>query len=144
MTTISRTTFSNAFLIRMFEFRSIFHWSLFLRLELTIFQRLVGAKPLSWFLMVNFLTHMWVTRSQWVEEWLILIIDSKYDNRQYAATCTWTGNYRLSNLNIMWVAEFSWLNVEQYVMNAHHEQGNVDRRNYAHMLGQPWKNNPEK
>ena len=36
---ISQTTFSNAFSwVKMYEFRLGFHWSVFLRLELTIFQ----------------------------------------------------------------------------------------------------------
>ena len=36
---ISQTTFSNAFsCMKMFEFRLKFHWSLFLRVQLTIFQ----------------------------------------------------------------------------------------------------------
>ena len=39
MDAISQTTFSNAFSwMKMHEFRLRFHWSLFLRLELTIFQ----------------------------------------------------------------------------------------------------------
>ena len=39
MDAISQTTFSNAFSwMKMHEFRLIFHWSLFPRLELTIFQ----------------------------------------------------------------------------------------------------------
>ena len=39
MAAISQTTFSNAFSsIKMFEFRLQFHWSLFLRVQLTIFQ----------------------------------------------------------------------------------------------------------
>ena len=39
MTTISQTIFSDAFLwMKMFEFRLKFHWSLFLRFQLTIFQ----------------------------------------------------------------------------------------------------------
>ena len=39
MDAISQTTFSNAFSwLKMFEFRLKFHWSLFLRVQLTIFQ----------------------------------------------------------------------------------------------------------
>ena len=41
MDAISQTTFSNAFsLMKMHEFRLRFHWSLFLKFELTIFQHL--------------------------------------------------------------------------------------------------------
>ena len=40
MDTISQTTFSNAFFVmKMFEFRLKFHWSLFPRVQLTIFQQ---------------------------------------------------------------------------------------------------------
>ena len=39
MAAFSQTTFSNAFTsMKMFEFRLQFHWSLFLRVQLTIFQ----------------------------------------------------------------------------------------------------------
>ena len=39
MDAISQTTFSNAFsLMKMYEFRLRFHWSLFIRSELTIYQ----------------------------------------------------------------------------------------------------------
>ena len=39
MADISQTTFSNAFSwMKIHQFRLIFHWSLFLRIELTIFQ----------------------------------------------------------------------------------------------------------
>ena len=39
MDAISQTTFSNGFfLMKMYEFRLTFHWSLFLRFQLTIFQ----------------------------------------------------------------------------------------------------------
>ena len=38
MDAISQTTFSNAFSwMKMYQFRSKFHWSLFLRVQLTIF-----------------------------------------------------------------------------------------------------------
>ena len=41
MAAFSQTTFSNAFSsMKMFEFRLQFHWSLFLRVQLTIFQPL--------------------------------------------------------------------------------------------------------
>ena len=80
MDAISQTTSSSAFSwMKMFEFRLKFQWSLFLRSQLTIFQHLVqiiawrrpGDKPLSEPMMVNLLTHIWVTRSQWVNTWRI-------------------------------------------------------------------------
>ena len=43
MDAISQTTFSNAFSwMKMFEFRLQFHWSLFPRVQLTIFQQWFG------------------------------------------------------------------------------------------------------
>ena len=43
MATISQTTFSNAFSwMKIYEFCWRFHWNLFLRFELTIFQRCFG------------------------------------------------------------------------------------------------------
>ena len=65
---ISQTTFSNAFSwMKMFEFLLKFHWSLFLRVQLTIFQR-PGDKPLSEPMMVKLLTHICITRPQWVND----------------------------------------------------------------------------
>ena len=44
MDAISQTTFSNAFSwMKMHEFRLIFHWSLFLRFELTILVQIIGS-----------------------------------------------------------------------------------------------------
>ena len=75
MDTIWQTTFSSAFSwIKMFEFLLKCHWSLFLRVELTIFQnwfwqlawRRPGDKPLSEPMIVSLPTHICVTRPQWV------------------------------------------------------------------------------
>ena len=76
MDAISQTTFSNAFSwMKMFEYRLKFHWSLFLRVQLTISQpalvqimawRRPGDKPLSGPMMVRLPTHICVTRPQWV------------------------------------------------------------------------------
>ena len=59
--------------MKLFEFRLKFHWNLFLRVQLTIFQVLVQImawrrptdKPLSEPMMVSLLTHICVTRPQW-------------------------------------------------------------------------------
>ena len=60
--TIYQTTFSNAFSgIKMYEFRLIFHWSLFLGFELTIFQHWFG-----WWLGADQAT------SQYVDQWWLL------------------------------------------------------------------------
>ena len=70
MDAISQTTFSNAFSwMKMFEFRSKFHWSLFLRVQLIIFQhwfrQWLGAdQATNHYLKQWLLTHMCVTRPQ--------------------------------------------------------------------------------
>ena len=76
MDAISQTTFSNAFSwMKMHKFRLRFHWSLFLRFKLTIFQHWfrwwLGAGQatshyLNQWMMVSLLTHICVTRPQWV------------------------------------------------------------------------------
>ena len=74
MAAVSQTTFSNAFCwMKMLEFLLRFHWSLFLRVQLTIIQqvqiiawRRSGDKPLSESMMVTLLTHICVTRPQGV------------------------------------------------------------------------------
>ena len=67
---------SNAFSwMKMHEFRVRLHWSLFPRAQLTIFQHLVQImawrrpddKTLSEPMMVSLLTHICVTRPQWVK-----------------------------------------------------------------------------
>ena len=64
MDAISQTTFSSAFSqMKMFEFRLKFHWSLFLRFQLTL---LPGGKPLSEPMMVRLPTQKCVSRPQWV------------------------------------------------------------------------------
>ena len=74
MAGISQTTLSNAFSwMKMLEFRFIFHWSLFLRVQLTIFHpalveimawRRAGYKPLSEPMTVRLPTLICVTRPQ--------------------------------------------------------------------------------
>ena len=75
MAAFSQTTFSSAFSwMKMFEFQLKFHWSLFLRVQLTIIHhcfmawRRPGDKPLTEPMMVSSLTHICVTRPQWVNE----------------------------------------------------------------------------
>ena len=61
MTAISQTTFSNAFpWLEMYEFRLKFHWSLLLGFSPTRRQRF--SEPM----MITLLTHICVTRPQWV------------------------------------------------------------------------------
>ena len=56
--------------MKTFEFRLTFHWSLFLRVKLTIsqhwFRQWFGAEPM----MVSLLTHICVIWSQWVKDGL--------------------------------------------------------------------------
>ena len=59
------------FLNEMYEFPLKFHWGLFLRVQLTILQRIMswsrpGDKPLSESLIGRLVTHICVTRPQWV------------------------------------------------------------------------------
>ena len=81
MAAISQTTFQDAFSwMKMHEFRLRFHWSLFLRFELTIFQhwfrQWLGADQATshylnqWWLIL--LTHICVTRPQWVKVKMVL------------------------------------------------------------------------
>ena len=59
------------FLMKIYEFRLVFHWSVYLRVQLTIFQlwfrEWPGDKPFSEPIMVSLLTHICVTRPQWVK-----------------------------------------------------------------------------
>ena len=72
MVAILQTTFLNAFSwMKMYEFRLKFHWSLFIRVQLTALVqimawRLPGDKPWSEPMMVRLSTHICVTRPQWV------------------------------------------------------------------------------
>ena len=71
MAAVSQTTLSNAFSwMKMLEFRLKFIWSLFLRVQLTIFHQWFrlspGDKPLSEPMMVRLPTHICVVRPQWV------------------------------------------------------------------------------
>ena len=74
---IFQTAYSNAFYwIRMYEFQLKFHWSLFLRVQLTIshhwFRYWLGTDQATshclkqWWLV---LAHICVTRPHWVNEW---------------------------------------------------------------------------
>ena len=76
MDTIFHTTFSNAFSwLKMYEFQLRFHWSLFLRVQLTISPASVqimawsrpGDKPLSEPMMVSLQTHICVIWPPWVK-----------------------------------------------------------------------------
>ena len=90
MAAIFQTTFSNAFSwMKIDEFQLMFHWSLFLSVELTIFQhwfrRWLGTDQATshylnqwrW----SFLTHICVTRPQWVNENSCLVYASHIPSR---------------------------------------------------------------
>ena len=63
---ILQTTFSNAFYwMKMYWFRLKYHWSLFPRIHLTA-RRRPDDKPLSEPMVASLLTHICVTRPQWV------------------------------------------------------------------------------
>ena len=78
MADILQTTLSCAFSwMKIYEFRLVFHWGLFLRVQLIITHHLVRImawrrpddKPLSEPIMVSFLTHMCIIRPQGVKHW---------------------------------------------------------------------------
>ena len=110
MADISQTAFSNAFpWMKICE--QIIHWSLFLRVKLTISQimawRRPGDKPLSEPMLVILLTHMCVTRPQWVKWWeqrhvpiIIIFKILKHD------TCTFKFLY---NHNIITANQAQWI-----------------------------------
>ena len=75
MAVIFQTTFSIALSwMKIYKLRSRFHWNLFPRVQLTIFQhwfqimawRRPGDKPLSEPMVVSLLMHICITRPQWV------------------------------------------------------------------------------
>ena len=77
MAAISQTTYSIAFLMKMYQVRLRFHWSLFIRIQLRIFQLWFrysfGTEQAtnhylnqSWH---SLLTHIFVTRPQWFNQW---------------------------------------------------------------------------
>ena len=82
MDAISQTTFSSAFSwMKMLKFRSKFRWSLFLKVQLTIFQHWfrwwLGAEQATshylnqWW--PNSTTHIFVIRPQWVNKQRVLM-----------------------------------------------------------------------
>ena len=94
MAAIYQTTFSNPFFwIKMFEYWLRFHWSLFLRVQLAIMVQIMawrrpGDKPLSEPMMVTLLTHICLTRPQWINSsitklsvfnWLFSYLDITID-----------------------------------------------------------------
>ena len=95
MADISQTTLSNSFSwMKMLEFWLKFHWSSFLRVQLTnipavvqiIAWRRSGDKPLSEPVMVSLMMHLCVTRPHWVN-----ITDS---NSKYIFYKKWKSQFR--------------------------------------------------
>ena len=75
MTDVPQTMFSNAFSwMKMYEFRLKFHLSLFLRFQLTIFQHWFRY----WLGTVNLLTHICITRPQWVKWTPLFTLSGKH------------------------------------------------------------------
>ena len=71
MAAILQTIFSNAFSwVKIYEFRSIFHWNLFLLVQSTMFQHLFrkwpGDKPFSEQMMIGLSKRIYATQPQWV------------------------------------------------------------------------------
>ena len=73
MADIFQTAFPNAFSwMKMYKFQLRFHWSLFPKVQLTIFQHIPawrhpGNKPLSKPMMASLLTNICITWPQWVK-----------------------------------------------------------------------------
>ena len=83
MTAISQTTFANAFSsMKMYEFRLKFHWSLFLRAS---WYMIILSEPI----LVRSLTHICVTRPQWVDicTWFVVYVLSWSDCEVSVDTC---------------------------------------------------------
>ena len=80
MAAIFQTTFSNAFfLMKMFKFWLRFHWSLFPINNIPALVQIMawrrpGDKPLSEPMMVSLLTHICVTRPQWVIDLQVAVL----------------------------------------------------------------------
>ena len=98
MDAISQTIFSNAFSwMKMYEFRLEFHWSLFLRVQLTIFQHWfrwwLGAVQATSHYMnqwwSNQLTHICVTRPQWVDGSSVMMFHNHDVNRDVEKEGLW-------------------------------------------------------
>ena len=70
MAAISRTTICNAFSwTKIYKIPLQFHWNLSLRVQFKVYiPALFGAKPLFGPMIVRLLTHICITRPQWVNE----------------------------------------------------------------------------
>ena len=85
--------FKCIFLSKNYEFRLKFHWLLFLRVQITLFQNRImtwrrpGYKPLSETIMVRLPTHICVTRPQWFNTLKLDLI-----GHQFANASTWNQN----------------------------------------------------
>ena len=100
MAAISQTAFS---WMKIYQFRLRFHWNFFLRVQINNIPALVqimawrrrGNKPLSEPVMVSLLTHICVTRPQWVKIcWLILFTNmhqygALYERSVVKQSCCW-------------------------------------------------------
>ena len=95
----SKTKFSDAFSwMKMYKVRLKFHWSLFPRVRLTRFQhwfitawRRPGDKRLSEPMIISLLTHICVTRPQWVNTvFCVCVWQAKYYHWNIG-THTYTG-----------------------------------------------------
>ena len=91
MAAISQTTFSSTFSwMKMFEFRLKFHWSMLLKglndnilaLVQIMAWRRPGDKPLSEPMMFSLLTHICVTRPQWVNNGMAYLVEILSHRRQ--------------------------------------------------------------
>ena len=98
MVAIFQTTFSYAFSwMKMYEFRLRFHWSFVPKVPINNIPALVlimawlwlGDKPLSEPMMVSLLTHICVTRPQWVNPFVILFSSSSGEKLPVQGRLAW-------------------------------------------------------
>ena len=105
-------TFKRIFLIEMLECRLRFHWNLFLRVQLTaLVQKLAwrrpGDKPLSEPMLVCLLTHICVTRPQWVKwHWWTWLTHWSWDKMAAIFQTTFSDT-------------FSWMKMYEFCLRFH-------------------------
>ena len=89
MAAIFRMSFWNGFSwMKIYEFRLKFHWSLFLGVQLTIFQHwfrtsdngsaLTRQQIIIWTNDVRLSMHICITQPQWVKWWIVIKTDTYY------------------------------------------------------------------
>ena len=132
MEAILQMTFSSAFSwMKIFEFWLKFHWSLFLRVQLTIFRALVqimgwcrpGNKPLSEAVMLSLLMHICVTWPQWIKPQT----STSQPSVSYITSCGLVKLYDDIDLRQHWLRQWlvAWWHQAITWTNVHHQWRSV-------------------